>query len=862
MAKKTYTSGYIFTPGTSGNTTVTLPEKATPEQILLIIHVPSKTTLYNFNDTTFNSVTFTYVQRNVSVAGNTATGNTAIKMTTGQYNSLNSSTIGVKQGWRVSGSGMPQNGNTVDYLNGIDIVYLDVPATATATNVSLTYTDQSFQTRIGNIPIDTSSYSASDKLLIITDSEPAPLVSFRDFLVDPVGKLRISSPQSLIDTDFEYGPQPTKWQTIKFIQNYFASYGRNTDSALTANISVMTGNGTNIVTVTTASAHGLTEAQPIQVQGASDNDANGEFLVSNINATTFRYTATGTVNSGSIFQNGVAIYPGAFFTGANIGHTAVKTFGNTAVQVITNSNHGLKINNTISVVNFTWSNITGAQTIATVSNSRAFEYTAGSTVTATSFGQTVGNVYVRPQGIAFARPSDGGITMTTNDTQPNSRIVRQSRKYFRYQSGKGVQVSFAVAFNNPAQPTTSIANRAGVFDDQNGAFFEWDGATLWAIRRSSTRQLTGTITVTNQSAVFTGSGTSFTTELAVNDWIVVKGNSYKVISINSNTSIDVVPSYRADGSVVSLSGVNVSKTIDSRIPQSNFNLDTADGTGISGFNLDINKILMYYIDYAWYGAGTIRFGVKDQEGEILYLHSFVHGNNKIEAYFRTGNLPIRYETLNGETAPSYAPLLFHWGTSLIMDGMFNEDRGYTFSATGQLNTINQFSPYTILNIRLAPTADNGIPGGFGVRDLTNRMQLWPLSLEVAATDACQMQVILNGALSSPAPNWVMVGGNSLCQYDDAATLTTGGEVVWQGIIPAPATRQTAVNYLGQPTTAGSNFSSVVYDLSKVKELNNSVLGGFNTFPDGPDTLSVVVTPLNNNVRVQARAVLRWQENQA
>lgn len=862
MAKKTYTSGYIFTTGTSGNTTVTLPEKATPEQILLIIHVPSKTTLYNFNDTTFNSVTFTYIQRELTVAGNTATGNTAIKMTTGQYNSLNSSTTGVKQGWRVTGSGMPSNGNTVDYLNGTDIVYLDNPATATGTNVSLTYTDQSFQTRIGNIPIDTSAYSASDKLLIITDSEPAPLVSFRDFLVDPVGKLRISAPQSLIDTDFEYGPQPTKWQTIKFIQNYFASYGRNTDSALTANINAITGNGTSIVTVTTATSHGLTEAQPIQVQGTSDNDANGEFLVSLINSTTFRYVATGTVNSGSIFQNGIAIYPGAFFTGANIGHTAVKTFGNTSVQVITNSSHGLKVNNTISVVNFTWANITGAQTIATVSNSRAFEYTVGSTLGTISFGSTTGNVYVRPQGIAFAKPYDGGITMTTNDQQPNSRIIRQSRKYFRYQSGKGVQVSFAVAFNNPSQPTTSIANRAGVFDDQNGAFFEWDGQTLWAVRRSSTRQLTGTVTVTNGSGVFAGSGTAFTTELAANDWIVVKGNSYKVINVNSNTSIDVVPAYRADNSVVSLAGVFVSKTVDSRIPQSNFNLDKADGTGDSGFNLDINKILMYYIDYAWYGAGTIRFGAKDQTGEILYLHNFVHGNNKIEAYFRSGNLPIRYEVVNGETAPSYAPTLFHWGTSLIMDGLFNEDRGYTFSATGTLNEINQFSPYTILNIRLAPTADNGIPGGFGVRDLTNRMQLWPLSLEVAATDACQMQVILNGALSAPTPNWQNVGGNSLCQFDNAATLTTGGEIVWQGIIPAPAARQTAVNYSGQVTTGGFNYNTIVYDLSKTKELNNSILGGFNTYPDGPDTLSVVVTPLNNNVRVYARAVLRWQENQA
>jgi hypothetical protein len=31
---------------------------------------------------------------------------------------------------------------------------------------------------------------------------------------DPVDKLRVSTPQALIDTDFEYGTQPTKWETI------------------------------------------------------------------------------------------------------------------------------------------------------------------------------------------------------------------------------------------------------------------------------------------------------------------------------------------------------------------------------------------------------------------------------------------------------------------------------------------------------------------------------------------------------------------------------------------------------------------------------------------------------------------------
>jgi hypothetical protein len=861
MAKKTYTSGYIFTTGTSGNTAVTLPDKATPEQILLIIHVPSKTTLYSFNDTTFNNVVFSNIQRSVTVTGTTTNGSTALVFSAPNYATLKYNTTGVQQGWRVSGTGIPTTGNVVDYTDGSTTIYMDSPATASG-SVSITFTDQNYVAKLTNIPIDTSAYSTSDKLLIITDSNPAPLVSFRDFLVDPVGKLRISQPQSLIDTDFEYGAQPTKWQTLLQTNNWFASYGKNTDSALTANVASISGNGTNYVSVTTTTAHGIADGQPIQVIGTSSANANGDFIASNTGATSFRYYAAGTVTSGSIYQNGIVVYPGAFFTGANIPFTAVKGFGNTTVQCINAAEHGLQVNNTVTFINFANVNMNGPWTIATVSNTKAFECTTLGTTLATSYTQGQGNVYVRPQGIAYAKPYDGGMLMTTNDTQPNTSVIRQSRKYFRYQSGKGIQVSFAVAFNNPAQASSNIQNRAGVFDDQNGAFYEWDGSTLWAVRRNSTRQITGTVTVTNGSQTVTGSGTSFTGEVAVGSYVVIKGQSYKVIAVASNTSMTIIPAYRADPSIGSLSGVYVSATTDARIPQSGFNLDVADGTGDSGFKLDVNKILMYYIDYAWYGAGTIRFGVKDQFGEIKYLHKFVHGNNKIEAYFRSGNLPVRYEVRNGNTAPSSSPTLFHWGTSMIMDGMFQDDRGYTFARAGQLNTINNANPYCLLNIRLAPTADSGIPGEYGVRDLTNHMQLWPLGVDVAASDTVLVSVILNGQLGSPAPVWTNVGGNSLTQYDDQATIVTGGETVFQGYTqPAPA-RQTTYNYFGQPVTTGTSYGITTLDLSKIKELNNAILGGFNTYPDGPDTLSVVVTPLNTGLTYYARATLRWQENQS
>ena len=43
--------------------------------------------------------------------------------------------------------------------------------------------------------------------------------------------------------------------------------------------------------------------------------------------------------------------------------------------------------------------------------------------------------------------------------------------------------------------------RGGMFDDQNGFFFEYDGQNLYAVRRSSTKQLAGDVTVTRGSQI-------------------------------------------------------------------------------------------------------------------------------------------------------------------------------------------------------------------------------------------------------------------------------------------------------------------------------------------------------------------------
>ena len=221
--------------------------------------------------------------------------------------------------------------------------------------------------------------------------------------------------------------------------------------------------------------------------------------------------------------------------------------------------------------------------------------------------------------------------------------------------------------------------RAGMFDDQNGFFFEFDGTTLNCVRRSSVLQLPGTISVTKADNIVSGTDTKFLSELTTGEHIVIRGMSYRVVKVTNNTQITIQPAYRG----VSASNVICTKTIDTRVGQTDWNIDKADGEGPSGFNLDITKIQMCYMDYSWYGAGKIRFGFKDQNGHVKYVHEFKHNNRLTESYFRSGNLPARYEIENDDN-PSYVGTLFHWGTSVIMDGMYQDDEAYLFTASGNV----------------------------------------------------------------------------------------------------------------------------------------------------------------------------------
>jgi hypothetical protein len=488
-------------------------------------------------------------------------------------------------------------------------------------------------------------------------------------------------------------------------------------------------------------------------------------------------------------------------------------------------------------------------------------------------------------------------------------------------------------------------------------------------------------------------------------FVAIRGMPYRVTSIASDTSMQISPPYRG----TTLSGKSVavmSALTETRVAQSAWNLDRMDGTGPSGYNLDLSKIQMFYIDYSWYGAGAARFGFKDQHGQVIYCHRFIHNNQLTEAYMRSGNLPARYEvntyvpettlassdtglnfisvtsttgfpntgtllirdpsnfeyvnytgksnttftgltrgqagntTLIGTTvagntlltttattsglqvgqritsnsipsgtfitsitsgspnnilrmsraaltsstvtmnvdpmatttsthtysatapiaialaAPEFVPTISHWGSSVIMDGRYDDDKSFVFStpSTSSL-TIAANATNAVLSLRLAPSVDSGITGLLGQREIINTMQLTLRQMDIFTNGNFLIRLILNGVVDA-GDLWQTVGAPSLCQvcYHQASRSVRGGDLIYAFFV--------------NNTGSGSAYTATQQDLNLVRDMGNSINGGGTTlnagsqvFPDGPDVVTVVATSLNAAAQ-QIYSRISWTEAQA
>jgi hypothetical protein len=227
--------------------------------------------------------------------------------------------------------------------------------------------------------------------------------------------------------------------------------------------------------------------------------------------------------------------------------------------------------------------------------------------------------------------------------------------------------------------------RAGCFDDQNGMFWQYNGQRLAVTVRSSTFQLAGSVTATPNSNLLTGTNTRFRDQLKAGDKIVIKGMTHTVTSVPNQTTLYMNPDYR---------GANVGTKIklcrvqDRFFYQESWNRDSADGTGPSGYNIDITKMQMIGIQYTWYGAGFIDYMLRGREGNFLFVHRVRNNNVNTEAFMRSANLPVRYEVVNDGALAMLSSDMSAASTTIPLDT--TED----FPNTGTVYIDNEMISYT------------------------------------------------------------------------------------------------------------------------------------------------------------------------
>ena len=625
----------------------------------------------------------------------------------------------------------------------------------------LTATEYHISTDIRNVTTtrvvltyDTTSMSDTDDLQIIYD-DFVETVQPSETYHDAVNKAKVSNPQSQIDTDFEYGTQDTKWEALSMINNNPFAY-KSQDPIVITDVQAVQGSRTITVSVNTTLSTRPAAGTAIYIQDTTFPAANGVFIVDKTQGTTdFEYTAKNEweLASGGIWQSArTALYSGVHYTGSDIGGTvSLGVAGGTmtgAIQVDCSQAHGLEVGNEVAVVGSNGSNVNGSWEVARVSSPTRFFYFPDGTPSGAVTSGTP-KLYPRPQGSSVHRSFDGGVKFSTNSHSKNQQAIRQTKRYFRYQSGKGVSFSTGSilepaienvdsitssgttvtvvsadahnvtrdtevdvrgvndnAYNGvyqvsnvidaytfqyvvPATPTDATAAgqytvtpvnsygtklEIGMMDQQNGIFFRWASGALSVVRRTSTFQLSGRVTVSNGSTLVSsytavnGQSTKFSKQLKPGDYIVIRGSSYRVDGIISDTQLVIFPDYRGpnDDGQLSASNLIVTKTVETEWLQRDWNIDRCDGTGKSGYTLDPTKMQMFYMDYSWYGAGFIRWGFRALDGNVIYAHKIPNNNQNTEAYMRSGNLPARYEVNTLPPATIAAKTLSNTDTTLYV----------------------------------------------------------------------------------------------------------------------------------------------------------------------------------------------------
>lgn len=328
--------------------------------------------------------------------------------------------------------------------------------------------------------------------------------------------------------------------------------------------------------------------------------------------------------------------------------------------------------------------------------------------------------------VTFQSNQASALLATTSN--PTSSAIHQTKIYHNYIPGKSQLIYTTFCFK---AAVVNVTKRTGYFDDNDGIYFEQNGAG--------------------------------------------------VLSFCVRTNTSGTPSDAA------------------KVTQSNWNMDKCDGTGPSGYNIDVTKTQLLFIDFTWLGVGRVRCGFM-ANGEFIIAHEFRTSNTIDVPYMSNPNLPVRCQIFNtgATTGGSFNQIC----STVISEGG-DADAGQDWSTLNSiLRTVNAGATIPLIAIRLTNT----------FQSYPNRMmgRLQEFSL-YSVKEPLEYKVIkLPNVSYLTGGSWTPVDARSGMEFNVGATAYTDGLVFATGYVSAAVGNRGAVNSDAHATDARQNYISQNY----------------------------------------------------
>lgn len=213
--------------------------------------------------------------------------------------------------------------------------------------------------------------------------------------------------------------------------------------------------------------------------------------------------------------------------------------------------------------------------------------------------------------------------------------------------------------------------------------------------------------------------------------------------------------------------------------------------------LDITKTQLVAIDFQWLGVGRVRVGFA-HDGDIVYVHEFLHSNNLPTVYMSNPNLPVRCEIRN--TGTTTGGSMDQICSTVFSEGGYVE-AGQDWGVTSPtLRALTAGTTLPVMAIRLKNA----------YKTYANRMIVRAGNLNIFSDgENIKWRLIKLPAQSFlTGTTWVNVNADSGVEYNETCTAWTDGQELdngWVGASTQGSQKAGGAPASNMPSSAKKNY---------------------------------------------------------